>query len=82
MENEFNDAVNRNLGIRIRKIRRKHGKLQQIVADMMGISREYISSLERGKRGMSVSFLLKVANVLDVKIEDVAQGMKESNFES
>lgn len=82
MDKTYNAEVNKELGARIKKIREKQGKSQDVVADMMGFDRSYWSKIELGKKGMTVAFLLRVANVLDVKIEDIVQGMKESDFES
>lgn len=53
------------------KMREKLGLTQESLAEQMGLSREYISMLENGRREVSEKFVNKFINVYgDVNIED------------
>ena len=51
----------------IRRYRDAAGLSQQELADRVGISKSYISSLELGYRAPSLNLLVKIAQTLEVK---------------
>jgi len=56
----------------LRKHRFERGELsQQQLADMVGVSRQTIVSIERGDYAPSVKLALLLARELDVKVEDL-----------
>jgi putative transcriptional regulator len=56
----------------LRKHRFERGELsQQQLADMVGVSRQTIISIERGDYAPSVKLALLLARELDVKVEDL-----------
>ena len=54
------------IGSRIREIRNKKGITQDQLAERVGISSKYLSSIERGKENPTLSTILKLARSLDV----------------
>lgn len=57
----------------LRKIRRLKDMSQETLALDSGISRAYISDIERGKRSLSIDIMGKLADSLDVEILDLLQ---------
>ena len=55
-------------GEAIRFFRKRHGLTQQQVADMVGCSLMYVSSLERGKATAELGKALKILDALDVEV--------------
>lgn len=48
------------IGRAVRRERREHGLTQEALALRAGISRAYLSDVERGKRDLSVTVLFKI----------------------
>ena len=53
-------------GKRLRQIREKVGVSQERLAEMARLHRTYVSSVERGKRNISLLNIGKLAKALDV----------------
>ncbi|PIE52965.1 transcriptional regulator [Candidatus Fermentibacteria bacterium] len=62
---------------RIRVLRAEHEISQQILAEAIGVSRQTINSIERGKFNPSVITALKMAGYFSVKVEEVFQLKEE-----
>lgn len=58
------------LWIDIRKLRQDRGWLQREAAEKLGVTRSYISAVENGKRGISMSIMEAIIRIFDVKYED------------
>ncbi len=56
---------------RIEEIRKEKGILQEELAKKMGVSRQTISSLERGRYNPSIFLAHKIAVYFNMAIEDV-----------
>ena len=57
---------------KIKLARVKNGDLtQQELADKVGCSRQTINSIEKGKFKPSIELVLKLARVLDTKVEEM-----------
>lgn len=56
--------------IDLKTLRESRGWLQSDVAEQMGVSREYISYLENGQRGISKKVMPKIIEAYGVKYED------------
>ncbi len=54
------------LGMRIKYLRNEIGISQEELADRAGIDRTYITSVECGKRNISIVNIEKIANALGV----------------
>ncbi len=66
------------LGNRIRVLRAEKEVSQQQLADAVGVSRQTVNSIERGKFNPSVVTALKIALYFQVPVEKVFV-LKESN---
>jgi len=55
---------------RIRKLREAKGLSQEALADIAGLHRTYISSVERGEKNFTVDTLERLAEALAVDIRD------------
>jgi putative transcriptional regulator len=56
---------------RIKELRAKHGLTQEDLADEVGVTRQTILFLEKGKYNPSLRLAYKIARVFGVMIEDV-----------
>ena len=61
--------IQEKVGQRIRKLRRQLGISQEELASRANLDRTYITSVERGKRNISVVNLEKLANALGVSLK-------------
>ena len=60
------------LKVHLRRLRFERNQLtQQELAEMVGVSRQTIISIEKGKYKPSVELALLLAKALDVKVEDI-----------
>lgn len=72
MNKPTNDTIA--MGMRIQQSR-KAAKFTQIqFSEKIGVSTQYISDLERGVVGCSVSTLIKICDVLDVSADFILRG--------
>jgi transcriptional regulator with XRE-family HTH domain len=55
-------------GERLRRIREKQGVSQEKLADLAGLHRTYVSSVERGQRNISLQNIEKLAKALAVSM--------------
>lgn len=56
---------------RIEEIRKDKGINQDELAKTLGVSRQTISSLERGRYNPSITLAYKIAKLFELSIEDV-----------
>ncbi|MHA1732655.1 MAG: helix-turn-helix transcriptional regulator [Promethearchaeota archaeon] len=56
---------------RLREFRKERRLTQEEFGRLVGVSRETISSLERGKYNPSLPLAFKIARVLNVSIEEI-----------
>lgn len=61
-------------GGRIRTLRKKTDKTQAEFADMLNVSMETISNIERGERGMSIDLLCDIAMKCNVSTDYILLG--------
>ncbi len=66
----------KNFGLRLKELRRDKGVSQETLAGLCGLDRTYISGIERGGRNPSLTCIFKVANGLNVEVEELIKGMK------
>ena len=57
-------------GNKIKTLRKNAGISQEKLADLAGIDRTYISSIEKGERNVSVVIIEKLSQALKVSIKD------------
>ena len=58
------------VGKRVKELRNKLGISQEELADLAGLDRTYITSVECGKRNISIVNIEKLATALNVTIKD------------
>mgnify|MGYP000317228201 CR=1 FL=1 len=63
------DEVPKRLGKRIREIRENRGWSQDVLAELSGLNRSYIGSLERAEHNVGIRSIASVANAFGVPIE-------------
>jgi len=56
------------IGLRIKNLRRSKGLSQEELAEKMGISPKYLSSIERGKENPTLDTFIKLAEALNIVI--------------
>jgi methanogenic corrinoid protein MtbC1/DNA-binding XRE family transcriptional regulator len=61
----------RDIGLRIRELRTKTGHTQAQLAQLAGLNRAYIVSVEQGKQNISMGVIVKIANALGVPLEQL-----------
>jgi transcriptional regulator with XRE-family HTH domain len=63
--------VQARFGTRVREIRERKDISQERLGELAGLHRTYVSSLERGKRNVSLVNIEKIANALGVTMADL-----------
>lgn len=67
---EIERVANQRMALReIKELREKYGYSQDILSIKSGIPRSTISKIETGKRNVSISKLVQIANALDRDLE-------------
>ena len=64
------------VGARIRDIRTRNRITQEQLAEKMGISAKYLSSIERGKENPTLNTLIRLAEGLDVDLGEVFRDLQ------
>lgn len=59
------------IGQRIRKFRKAHGLSQEDIAERIGISVTHMSHIETGNTKLSLPVLVDIANLLEVRTDDL-----------
>ena len=67
----MNEDVCVRFGEKLRNIRLDLGYSQEELSFKTGLHRTYISSIERGKRNISITNIKKLADALDLKMKDL-----------
>lgn len=60
-------AARKQLGRRIRQLRKESGFSQEQLADLCGLHRTYIGAIERAEQNVSIDNIGKIAKALKVK---------------
>ena len=64
------------VGKRIRELRKQQLISQEDLAEKADLDRTYITSVECGKRNISIENLYRIANALDVTMEELFRGVE------
>jgi transcriptional regulator with XRE-family HTH domain len=59
------------IGIHIKSLRHSKRISQEGLAEKMGISSKYLSSIERGKENPTLDTLIKLSEALDIELSEV-----------
>ena len=71
----------RDLGMRVRTVRRQMGLTQEELAERVGISASFLGHIERGTRVASLETLVAMCNTLNVSPVYLLQASLQSNDE-
>ena len=63
--------IRRRLGSKVRKLREKRGLSQEEFAEVCGLHRTYIGSVERGERNLTVASLEIIARALKISVSEM-----------
>ena len=55
---------------RLKELRARHDLTQEALAEMVGVSRQSIISIEKGRYSPSVTLALRIAGILQVPLEE------------
>ena len=66
-----NKTIAQIIGNRIQKLRKSKGYTQQTFAEMVGLSTNYLSDIERGKSSARLDKLVAIINSLECSADDV-----------
>ncbi|MCM8788285.1 MAG: helix-turn-helix transcriptional regulator [Candidatus Omnitrophica bacterium] len=78
--------IYKTIGMSIRKIRKSAGITQEELSRKAGIDPSFISHIERGTKKASIETIFKIANALEVSVEELfskiprAPSHKDKNF--
>ena len=61
------------IGDNLRRERRLRGLSQEVLADMAGLHRTYVGSVERGERNISSENIERLARALDIEEVDLVR---------
>ena len=67
------DEINGKLGQKIRELRESQNLTQEKLGDMIGVSPDYLSRIEQGKKNPTVNLLYKIAGGLGVQVCDLIE---------
>lgn len=68
-------TIQEKLGQRIKQLRQKKGLSQEQFAYLCELDRTYMTSVENGKRNVSLQNIKKIANALGVSISELFKGV-------
>lgn len=75
------DEIMKIIGRRIQKIRRERGYTQEKFAEMIDLSTNYLSDIERGKSSMRLDKLVTIINALGCSADEVFEDVTKNGFE-
>ncbi len=67
----MNESLEIRFGLTVRRYRERQGLSQEAFADLAGIHRTYVSSIERGKVQVSIGIAQKLADTLGVPLSRI-----------
>lgn len=70
-------STDSNLGARLRMVRRQQGLNQKELAEQIGISPSYLNLIENGKRPLSASVLIRLAQALSIDLASFGASDRE-----
>jgi transcriptional regulator with XRE-family HTH domain len=65
--------IEKKIGRRLQEYRKKKGLTQEQLAEKIGVSRNYLSAVERGINALSYEKLIEAVNCLDCSADDIFQ---------
>jgi transcriptional regulator with XRE-family HTH domain len=69
------DEFQTQLGMRIRRLREKHGYTQESFADACGLHRNFMGAVERGRQNLTLKSLRIIAKGLGTSMSKLLSGL-------
>jgi transcriptional regulator with XRE-family HTH domain len=69
------DTNLKKLGNNVRFLRHQKGLSQEQLAELTGLHRTYIGSIERGERNVSILNLICLSKALDITVSKMVEGI-------
>jgi transcriptional regulator with XRE-family HTH domain len=69
-----NSSLRQRFADNLRKVRIEKGLSQEALADLAGLHRTYIGSVERGERNISIDNIERLAEALGCRVTDLLKG--------
>lgn len=76
------DINYKDMGKRIKEGRNRIGITQEKLAEKIDVSPSYISEIERGTSICSLAVLVNIAEILELNLDYLVNGINESNIDS
>jgi transcriptional regulator with XRE-family HTH domain len=71
------DAINAHIGRKISAIRRSRGMTQAALGEVLGLSNQQIQKYEKGKNGLSLERVWRIACYFGIELADLLEGIEE-----
>ena len=68
------------IGSNIRKCRQRKGLTQEVLAELAGISTNYLGAIERGEKIPALDTLVDIINVLEVSADEILYGVIKRGY--
>ncbi len=62
-------------GLRLRALRLSRGLTQLQLAHQLGMDRSFMSDVERGKKAITLTYLAKIADGMDLTVGELLDGV-------
>lgn len=72
--------IEQEIGKRIKEIRKKKKIPQERLAEMIGISPNYMSALERGAYNIKLDLLVQIIDCLDITADDLFRDVVKNGY--
>jgi len=66
-----NEKILKSFGETIKTLRKRRGISQEELAHLSGLDRSYVGGVERGERNISLINILKIANALNLSLNQL-----------
>lgn len=73
------EAIQKRLGMRMRKLRLRQGWTQDEFADLSGLHRAQVGAFENGRMNITLASLHLVAQTLGIRIIDLFKGVERES---
>ena len=67
--------IKKDFGRKVQELRKASGLSQEKFALLIDMDRTYFASVESGKRNISIENIYKIANGLNISLEELFRGM-------
>jgi transcriptional regulator with XRE-family HTH domain len=67
-------------GTSLREIRKQRGLSQERLAELTGLSTNYVGEMERGLKAPGLPVIVRLARALDVSVNDLLRGFTDANI--